>query len=150
VLIDYRWHRFAKIWRTPIVGELFQATTTRPGFRLLVARDNPKLPRSTIDRIYGHACTWGTKRAVLKLYRATPTRLLSAPIEAMRALDRPALVIWGTQDAYLPREQAERQRQAFPSARIELLEGHGHWAFHEDPERVASIVLPFLREQLAA
>jgi pimeloyl-ACP methyl ester carboxylesterase len=147
-LIDYTWHRFAKIWRTPIVGELFQATTTRPAFRLLVARDNPRLPRETIDRIYAHARTWETKRAVLKLYRATPAKLLSAPTEPVRALDRLALVIWGTQDAYLPREQAQRQRQSFPSARVELLEGHGHWAFHEDPERVASLVVPFLREQL--
>jgi pimeloyl-ACP methyl ester carboxylesterase len=147
-LIDYKWHRFAKIWRTPIVGELFQATTTRPAFRLLVGRDNPRLPRETIDRIYAHARTWETKRGVLKLYRATPAELLSAPTEALRTLDRPALVIWGTQDAYLPREQAQRQRQSFPSARVELLDGHGHWVFHEDPERVASLVVPFLREQL--
>jgi pimeloyl-ACP methyl ester carboxylesterase len=147
-LIDYKWHRFAKIWRAPIVGELFQATTTRPAFRLLVGRDNPRLPRETIDRLYAHPRIWGTKRAVLKLYRATPAKLLSAPTGALRALDRPALVIWGTRDAYLPREQAQRQRQSFPSARVELLEGHGHWVFHEDPERVASLVVPFLREQL--
>jgi pimeloyl-ACP methyl ester carboxylesterase len=58
-------------------------------------------------------------------------------------------VIWGT-DRYLPREQAERQRQAFPSARTELLDGHGHWVFLEDPERVASLVIPFLQEQLSS
>lgn len=31
-----------------------------------------------------------------------------------------------------------------------LLEGLGHWPFLEDPERVASLVVPFLREQLGA
>ena len=35
-LIGYRWHRYARIWRTPGLGELFQATTSRPAFRLLL------------------------------------------------------------------------------------------------------------------
>jgi pimeloyl-ACP methyl ester carboxylesterase len=42
----------------------------------------------------------------------------------------------------------QRQRESFPSARIELLEGLGHWPFLEDPARVAEHVIPFLREQL--
>jgi pimeloyl-ACP methyl ester carboxylesterase len=116
---------------------------------LLLGRENPKLPRQAIDRIYASTRSWATKRAILKLYRATPESRLAAFAPALRALDRPALVLWPTQDPYLPVEQAERQRQAFPSARIELLEGHGHWSFLEDPERVASLVVPFLREQVS-
>jgi pimeloyl-ACP methyl ester carboxylesterase len=85
---------------------------------------------------------------VLKLYRATPAAALARPAAALRPLDRPALVIWGTKDAYLPCEQAERQRQAFPSAHVELLDGHGHWVMLEDPGRVASLVIPFLARQL--
>jgi pimeloyl-ACP methyl ester carboxylesterase len=108
------------------------------------------LSRDAIDRVYDAARAWSTKRAVLKLYRATPANTLSAPTDALRALDRPALVAWGTADAYLPHEQAERQRHAFPSARVELLEGHGHWMMLEDPERVAALVVPFLRKQLTA
>jgi 2-hydroxy-6-oxonona-2,4-dienedioate hydrolase len=73
-----------------------------------------------------------------------------APVERLRALDRPALVLWPTRDPYLPVEQAERQRQAFPSARMAFLDGYGHWAFKEDPGMVASHVIPFLREQLRA
>jgi pimeloyl-ACP methyl ester carboxylesterase len=146
--IDYRWHRYARIWRTPVLGEIFQAASVRQGARILLGRENPKLPRETIDRIYTSTRSWATKRAVLKLYRATPEALLAAPVPALRALDRPALVLWPTGDPYLPVEQAERQILAFPSARIELLEGHGHWPFLEDPERVASLVVPFLRDQL--
>jgi pimeloyl-ACP methyl ester carboxylesterase len=149
VLLDYKWHRYARIWRTPVLGELFQATATRTAFRLLLGRENPRLSREELDRIYEVSRAWGSKRAVLKLYRATPESVLGAPAEALRALDRPALVVWGTEDAYLPREQAERQRDAFPSARIELVEGHGHWVFHEAPERVAELVVPFLREQIS-
>ncbi len=150
VLVDYEWHRYAKIWRTPIVGELFQATATRPGFRFLLGRENRRLYPDAIDRIYEQSRPWGTRRAVLKLYRATPATMMGASKEALRALDRPALVLWGTADAYIPYEQAERQRQAFPSARVELLEGLGHWPLLEDPGRVAALVVPFLREQLGA
>ena len=148
VVIDYRWHRYARIWRTPVLGEIFMATASRPGFRLLLGGENPRLTRDQLDRIYDASRSWATKRAVLKLYRATPAATLAAPAAALRPLDPPALVIWGTQDAYVPREQAERQRQAFPSAQVELLEGHGHWVMLEDPERVASLVIPFLRRQL--
>jgi pimeloyl-ACP methyl ester carboxylesterase len=148
VAIGYRWHRYARIWRTPVAGEAFQALACRPAFRLLLGRENPRLTRDQIDRIYDASRSWATKRAVLKLYRATPEATLASPAAALRQLDRPALVIWGTQDAYLPSEQAERQRQAFPSAQVELLEGHGHWVMLEDPGTVASLVIPFLRRQL--
>jgi pimeloyl-ACP methyl ester carboxylesterase len=146
--IDYRWHHYARIWRTPVLGEVFMATASRPGFRLLLGRENPRLTHDQLDRIYEASRPWATKRAVLKLYRATSAATLAAPAAGLRPLDRPALVIWGTQDAYVPREQAERQRQAFPSAQVELLEGHGHWVMLEDPERVASLVIPFLTRQL--
>ena len=149
VLIDYSWHHHARIWRTPILGEVFQATTSRPAFRMLLGRENPRLTRDQVDRIYDVSRSWATKRAILKLYRATPAAKLADPATALRPLDRPALVIWGTEDAYLPYEQAERQRHAFPSAQVEHLTGHGHWMMLEDPERVASLVIPFLRRQLS-
>jgi pimeloyl-ACP methyl ester carboxylesterase len=150
VFIDYRWHHWARIWRTPILGELFMATATRWALRLLIGRENPRLSRDDVDRLYASLRSWPTKRAVLKLYRATPESLFAAPASALRVLDRPALVLWPTADRYLPTEQAERQRQAFPSARVELLDGHGHWFFLEDPEGVAALVVPFLREQFSA
>jgi pimeloyl-ACP methyl ester carboxylesterase len=150
VLLDYKWHIFARIWRTPLLGELFQATTTRSGLRMLVGRQNPKLPRDAIDRIYEASRAWGSKRAVLKLYRATPESVLGASAAPLRALDRPALVVWGADDAYLPAEQSARQLATFPSAQVELIEGHGHWVFLEDPERVAGLVVPFLRAQVGA
>ncbi len=148
ILLDYKWHKFAKIWRTPGLGELFQLSATRSGFRALLGRDNPRLLPAMLDRLYEVSKPWPTKRAVLKLYRATPASAMGALRDSLRTLDRPALVAWGTGDAYIPWQQAERQRESFPSARIELLEGLGHWPFLEDPARVAEVVIPFLREQL--
>ena len=150
VLLDYRWHRLARIWRTPGLGEAFMATSTRAGVRMVIAHDNPRLPPSAIDHIYEASRDGRTKRAVLKLYRATPASAMGALRLPLRELDRPALVVWGTDDAYIPWQQAERQRESFPSARIELLEGLGHWPFLEDPARVSELVIPFLRERAGA
>jgi pimeloyl-ACP methyl ester carboxylesterase len=150
VLLDYKWHRLAKIWRTPGLGEAFMATTSKRGFSILLSHDNPRLPAGAVDRLYEVSRGWPTKRAVLKLYRATPASSLGALREPLRQLDRPALVVWGTDDVYLSWQQAERQRESFPSARIQLLEGLGHWPFLEDPARVAEVVIPFLREHLGA
>ena len=150
ILSGYRWHRFARIWRTPVLGELFLATGTRGAFHVLAGRENARLSREQLDRIYDAFRPWATKRAILKLYRATPEKLLGAHVDDMRTLDRPALVVWGTQDPYLPVILATRQREAFPSARVELIEGGGHWVIREDPEAVASLVVPFLRNQVRA
>lgn len=150
VLLDYQWHRLARIWRTPVLGEVFSAVATRSGYRALVGRDNPRLPPPVIDRLYEVSRSWPTKRAVLKLYRATPASAMGALRDPLRTLDRPTLVVWGTGDVYIPWGQAERQRESFPSARVELLEGLGHWPFLEDPSRVAEVVIPFLRDQVSA
>jgi pimeloyl-ACP methyl ester carboxylesterase len=147
VLPGYRWHYLARIWRTPLLGEAFMATTTRPGFRLLLKHGNPRgLPRAFVNRMYDDFDK-GTRRAVLKLYRATDdpagkSELLAA---ALRPLDRPALVVWGAHDPYLPLGLAERQKEAFPRAEVAVLEGSGHWPFADDPEAVAKAVVPFLR-----
>ena len=95
ILPGYRWHRLARIWRTPVVGELFQATATRRAFRYLVARSEPRgLPREFLDRMYDHYDR-RTRRAVLALYRATDDPGGGPQLAgAFRQLDLPALVIW--------------------------------------------------------
>jgi pimeloyl-ACP methyl ester carboxylesterase len=138
VLPGYRWHRLARVWRTPVLGELFQATATRPAFRWLVNRAEPRgLPRAFLDQMYDHYDR-RTRRAVLKLYRATDDpgaggRELAA---LMGPRDVPALVVWGAGDAYLPAAYAERQREVFPSAEVHVLEGSGHWPYADAPQAV--------------
>lgn len=146
ILPGYRWHFFARVWRTPGLGELFQATATRSTFRYLVGRGEPRgLPRPFLERMYDHYDR-RTRRAVLKLYRATPD-LNAAGAELTAQLaprDIPALVIWGEDDAYLPAAYAARQREAFPSADVHVLPASGHWPFADAPETVERLLLEFL------
>jgi pimeloyl-ACP methyl ester carboxylesterase len=65
---------------------------------------------------------WGARRAILWLYRATPTtRLGATPPGLLQLAKRPALVLWGDRDPYLPARYAERQRMFFPQAEVHLL-----------------------------
>ncbi|PYO28249.1 MAG: alpha/beta hydrolase [Gemmatimonadetes bacterium] len=150
VLFGYRWHVLARIWRTPLLGELFQATATRATFRLLLRRGNPRgLPRDYVDGMFDDYDA-GTRRAVLRLYRATsdPAGAAERLAAALRPLARPALVVWGKHDPYISVTHARRQREVFPDAQIVVLERSGHWPFVDDPSAVAQVVLPFLQQQL--
>jgi len=147
---DYRWHVYARIWRTPILGELLMAAVTRRGFHFVVQYGCPRrLPRHVVDRWYDDH-DWRTRRAILKLYRATgdPSRLGYEQASALRPLGRPALVIWGAHDRYLPLWLAERQRAAFPGARVVVLADSGHFPLADDPAGVQNALLPFVREHL--
>ncbi len=147
----YRWHALARLWRTPLLGELFQASATRPAFRWLVNRGEPRgLPREFLDGMYDHYDR-RTRRAVLALYRATPEPGEGASeLAALLApRDIPALVIWGEHDAYVPSSYAPRQREAFPSAEVHVLPASGHWPFADAPETVERLLLDFLRARLS-
>ena len=116
-------------------------------FGLLLRHGNHGgLPKPFVDRMY-EDFDRGTKRAVLALYRATGDidRLSAAVSAELAPLRRPALVVWGANDPYLPSEQAENQRQAFDVEDIVMLPDSGHWPFADNPEAVAGAVLPFLR-----
>jgi len=146
-LIDYRWHYLAKIWRAPVAGEAFQATTIRWGLRMALRHGNPRgLPRAFVDRMYDDIDA-GTTRAVRGLYRGTddPGAGGRRHADALAPLDRPALVVWGAHDPYRPVRMAERQREAFPSARVVILDDSGHWPFADDPDGVGRHVEPFLQ-----
>lgn len=146
----YRWHRFARIWRTPILGEIFQLTATRAAFGMLLNRDNPRpFPDEFIDRMHRDA-DWPMKRAVLKLYRATddPGGDVVELAQRIKAeCDPPTLVLWGDGDSYLPVAYAQRQTEFFDAA-VHVLAECGHWPMIDDPERVSALVLPFLRTQV--
>lgn len=102
------------------------------------------------SRIAAHMRPWGTKRAILRLYRSTQIESMPSLAAALRERDLPCLIVWGTGDAYIPTEMAERQREPFPSAQIHTIPGAGHWVWLEQPERVAELVVPFLRNQVGS
>lgn len=149
ILVGYRWHLMARIWRTPILGEIQQALTTRRGFHWVMNIGSPRgMPTAFIDRMYDDLDA-GTKRAILKLYRATDDRdeVSQGLLQLLQPLDLPACVVWGAADPYLPVKFAQQQQVHFPKAEVHLLQDSGHFPFADNPDGVAQAVLPFLLQQ---
>jgi pimeloyl-ACP methyl ester carboxylesterase len=144
-----RWHRMARVWQTPVLGELAMGLVTRGAWRRALGRGSARgMPREFADRLYDEYDR-DTRRAVLELYRSTkdPNALAELLAPTFRELDRPALIVWGAGDPYMPVEYARGNLEGFPSAEVVILEGSGHWPWIDDPEGAAGAILPFLRRQ---
>jgi pimeloyl-ACP methyl ester carboxylesterase len=150
VLLDFKWHINARVWRTPVLGELSFRATTRRALGLSLRRGQRRpLAARRVDAMYAALKDRGTQRAILRLYRATePGAMGAAARDVLRPLDRPALVVWGAGDPYVPVAQAERQRETFPRAEVRRFDDCGHWPMFDAPERLADTVVPFLSAQL--
>jgi len=141
-LPGYRWHRVARIWRTPLAGELFMGYAFKWGMRRAsrewLAAEGPA-PEEMIDEIWRHF-DHGTQRAILKLYRSAPPATLAAAGERLGEVKAPALVAWGEQDPYLPPSfaQALADKLGGP-AEVEVLGGARHWPWLDRPELVAAV-----------
>jgi non-heme chloroperoxidase len=57
----------------------------------------------------------------------------------------PALLVWGDQDAFIPREVQDQLLETLPDARLEVYEGVGHAVHWEQPERFAAGIAAFSR-----
>jgi pimeloyl-ACP methyl ester carboxylesterase len=146
-----RWHRLARMWQRHALGELMMLMATKRMFARGLNQGSPNgLPSEMTDRLWDE---WDrdTRRCVLELYRSTgaPDRLAELLAPAFAELDRPALVLWGAGDPFLPVEYAHANCEGFPSAKVVVVEEAGHWPWIDQPEQAAAAIVPFLRTQLA-
>ena len=131
-LPGYRWHRVARLWRTPLLGELAMGFT----FKWTLRRG---VPDELVDGAYEHF-DHGTQRAILKLYRSAPPDRLAAAQARLAEITAPALVLWGEPDEYLPTEFAHRYADALGGdARVEVVEGAGHWPWVKRPDVIDTV-----------
>jgi pimeloyl-ACP methyl ester carboxylesterase len=145
LLPGYRWHRTARIWRTPLLGEFSMGMTFRFSMRQLTRESNVTpgpLPEQWIDSTMDHF-DQGTQRAILRLYRSSPPARLAAAGAHLGELRAPALVAWGTRDPYIPAHFGRDYAAALPEAELVEYEDAGHWGWLDRPdmiERVAAFV----------
>ncbi|HEV2772637.1 MAG TPA: alpha/beta hydrolase [Thermoleophilaceae bacterium] len=148
----YRWHRLARVWRTPLLGELFWATATKPFFRRSISSSKVtpgRFPDEWIDRAWA-ALDRGTKRAILRLYRSAPESELERAGRRLGELRSPALILWAQQDIYLPAQFGQAYAEALDGdVTLEPVEGAGHWSWFDRPE-VIDRAEAFLLERSAS
>ena len=142
MLPGYRWHRTARIWRTPVLGELSMGATNRTVLRLLSREGNVTpgaMPDAWLDSVLDHF-DQGTQRAILRLYRSSPPAVLAAAGERLGSLEMPALVAWGMQDPYIPGRFGREYANALPHAELLELADAGHWPWLDRPDLVGRVV----------
>lgn len=131
----YRWHRTARIWQTPLLGELFMALTGRK--RLAKALAAAGLPEDLARHETAH---WNSdmRHAILRLYRSA-RHVASEWTRDLDKLPANGLVFWGDDDPFVPVETAERfcSRHSVPLHRNR---DTGHWAPVERPAEFARLL----------
>lgn len=141
LLPGYRWHRVARLWRTPGVGEAVNASMTRRTFSLGLRESRADWAPQDDDFIDGIWSTIdrGTKRALLELYRSADPDELAAAGADLALLKCPALVVWGDQDRYLPPSFGRAYAERLPGAELATYAA-GHWPWQEAPEMIDRVV----------
>jgi pimeloyl-ACP methyl ester carboxylesterase len=141
---DYVWEGLAEQWQTPGVGEkVIAAMTAQPveeGAAFLAgAGMHPVIAERVapgIDAVMG--------ASILGLYRSAvqpAVAELGKRLEAAAA--RPGLAILATEDHGVGTDEQRRRTAARAGARVEVLEGLGHWWMTQDPHRAASLLSSF-------
>jgi pimeloyl-ACP methyl ester carboxylesterase len=139
LLPGYRWHRVARIWRTPLLGELAMGLTSRRTLeRALQPAFAGPVPPGFAAAAMRHF-DQGTQRAILRLYRSAPEPSLAAAGNKLSQLAAPTLVVWGARDPYIPPQFGERYAAELPDAQVALVDDAGHWPWLDRPDLIDRI-----------
>jgi pimeloyl-ACP methyl ester carboxylesterase len=142
LLAGYRWHRTARIWRTPLLGELAMGTGNPRTLRFLSRETNVTpgpMPEEWLQSVNDHF-DQGTQRAILRLYRSSPSEVLAEAGAGLGRLQMPALVVWGMRDAYLPGHFGQDYADALGHAELVELPDAGHVPWLDRPDVIERVV----------
>jgi pimeloyl-ACP methyl ester carboxylesterase len=135
----YKWHPWARVWQTPILGELSMLLANKHVFRWEMKRGGALLTTEQIDHTYSHKLSqWKTRSTILKLYRsADPRKFLVFQNDLERLSARCNIeAVWGQKDKYVPSYMADMMHAHTKN----ILPEAGHWVPLEAPEELAAVL----------
>ena len=146
---DRRWHDLANAMRTPGRGEELIAAYTREGFSAAMRTVSAGMSERAIEE-YWKGFADDTRRAGhLEMYRSGDFEKL-APYEGrLAALDVPSLILWGENDQFAGVRMAHRFHEELPGSELVVLEGAGHFAWDDQPQKAAAALVEFLQHHTA-
>jgi pimeloyl-ACP methyl ester carboxylesterase len=86
----------------------------------------------------------GTLNYVLGIVKSWNHDLEELEAALPRIANIRTLLLWGSKDAAVSPDSADRLRQAFKYCEVEIFDGVGHLPYEEVPERFNSSVIEFL------
>lgn len=139
LLPGFRWHRAARAWRTPFLGEMAMGLTIRATLaRALRPAFAGPVPEGFAEAAMRHF-DQGTQRAILRLYRSAPEQLLAASGSDLSSLSIPALVVWGAHDPYISPRFGDRYAAELPEGEVVHVDDAGHWPWLDRPDLIERI-----------
>ncbi len=141
---DYVWHDMAQQWQTPEVGEAvvagFAAMSVAERTEFLagagMSADVAAGVAPGIDDVMG--------QCILTLYRSAAQPAVALAGERLEAAAaRPGMALLPTEDGFVGSIELPRRSARRAGARIEPLEGLGHWWMTQDPAGAARVLVDF-------
>ena len=132
---EYQWHRMARMWQTPLIGEMIMAVTRKEA--LCKALHASGIPADLASKEASH---WSPhmRKAILKLYRSAKTAGTDW-WDDTRNLPKRGLVFWGEDDPYVPTWVAEKFCAA-TGAKLEKQAKTGHWSIIERADVLSGLL----------
>ena len=141
---DYVWHDLAQVWVQPgpgeeLVDEMMGGTLADRTARMV----GLGMPTAVAEGIAaGQGPEMG--RAILALYRSAPRSVLDQlAMDLPVAAKTPGLAISATEDQFVGTDAMRRRAAARAGARVEELEGLGHWWMLQAPAKGAEMLTRF-------
>ena len=131
----YKWHRMARMWQTPLLGELMISLARKEA--ICKALHAAGIPADLASKEASH---WSPhmRGAILKLYRSAKTAGTDW-WEATKNLPERGLVFWGVDDPYVPVSIAESFCEQ-TGTRLEKQADTGHWSIIERADVLAALL----------
>ena len=144
---EYVWHDLAQAWQTPGVGEQAVAdfasmsVSDRTDFLVGAGMEADIAGRVSpgIDEVMG--------RSILTLYRSAAQPAIANAAEHLEAAaTRPGLALLPTEDFFVGTPEQKQRAAARTGARIEVLDGLGHWWMTQSPAGTARLLVDFWKQ----
>lgn len=139
-LIDgFRWRGLARLWRTPVIGELTMGSVNRWLLARTLRRGCVNPEAWTDERV---EAVWqqfdqGTQRAILRLHRSANAGALT---EILPKVKSPTLVVWGERDPWFGSELADALTGTLQHAALERIPDAGHWPWLDRSDVIDKII----------
>jgi haloalkane dehalogenase len=129
----------------PLFYLIRQPFTIRLVLKVLVYSDPRRVDDELVEIIAKPARDRQALEAFVRLNRSLNQPNYSPSLtEALSQLQVPLLILWGSRDRLIPPSEGKRLIQYAPNGTLIYLEGMGHCAHDENPERVNREILNWL------
>ena len=129
ILPGIGWHSLARIWQTPVKGELFMLYFNQKRLKkvLLDSGMPNKIATAEVSHFNRHM-----KRAILRLYRSA-VDMQEECCRDLSGLPERCRVLWGEKEAFVPLKFGQKfcDKWSFP---LDAIPDTGHWAICQQPD----------------